>query len=291
MRLCFDATRFGTGLQEAVALAAEKDIPTCEFTFAKFDSSDENAKLLSDDEKDFLKGISNASINHGVEIICLRSSSSLKVSDETSVNDFKVQIDKLAKVALEVSCRRLIFYLEPEAGSDWLANVEGVISPIVAELKDKGIRMSLSLAAPQQYHGKSLRSWRPIEPQEWRELLAGVPDLSLSFSVADCAWQGIDYLKILPSLVPAIEHVEAQDVHVNRQIISENGIFGPLWWRYMTVGKGQVDWAQFVEALKLYEYSGDLSIQFNDDFSLQNEQCLMEALDTSAKMLAPLVKY
>ncbi len=290
MRLCFDATRFGTGLQEAIELAAQKQIPTCEFTFANLGDESESS-ALSDEEKEFLNGIADAASSNSVQILCLRNGIALKVSEEKSVADFKAQTEKLANVAEALSCKRIIFYLIAEPHDNWIESVENVLNPILSSLKDREIRLTLSLAAPEKYRGKSLRSWRPIEPQEWRNLLAGVPDLSLSFSVADCAWQGIDYLKILPALVPAIEHVEAQDVHVNRQIISENGIFGPLWWRYMTVGKGQVDWGQFIEALKLYEYSGDLSVQFNDDYSLESENALLEALDSSVKLLAPLVKY
>lgn len=292
MRLCFDATRFGTGLQEAIEIAAQKQIPACEFTFANLDDEFEaDAARLSAEEMDFLKSIADAASSNSVQILCLRNANALKVSDEKSVANFKVQIEKLAHVAEQLSCKRIIFYLIAEADDNWVEKVESVLNPVMSSLKDREIRLTLSLSPAEKFHGKSLRAWRPIEPQEWRNLLAGVPDLSLSFSVADCAWQGIDYLKILPALVPAIEHVEAQDVHVNRQIISENGIFGPLWWRYMTVGKGQVDWGQFIEALKLYEYSGDLSIQFNDDYSRESENALLEALESSAKLLAPLVKY
>ncbi len=290
MRLCFDATRFGSGLYEAVELAASKNLTACEFGFSSFEV-EKGSKKLSKDEKDYLDSVHELCSKNSIEISALKLRTPVKVSDKNSLRDFKTQIDKLAKVAAVLKSQRIIFQLEAEAGKDWLLEVEKMLTPIVESLKKKQIKLSLSLSTPEIYAGKSLRGWRPLEPQEWRELLAGVPDLSLSFSVADCAWQGIDYLRILPPLVKAIEHVEAQDVQVNRQIISDSGLFGPLWWRYMTVGKGQVDWGQFVEALKLYEYNGDLSITFNDEFACENEQGLWEALDTSIKVLAPLVKY
>ena len=291
MRLCFDATRFGTGLQEAVSLAAEKNISACEFAFDGFDLSAKGAKSLSKAEKEFLHDLDEEAKKKGVEIKCLRLRSVLQVSNEDSRRDFKGQIEKLAKVAEALSCKQVIFYLLAEPQENWIAQVEKTLKPIIAGLQKNEIRLLLSLSTPQIMQGKSLSKWRPIEPQEWRDLLAGIPDLALSYSVADSAWQGIDYLKMLPALVPAIEHVEAQDVQVNRQIISENGYFGPLFWRYLTVGKGQVDWAQFVEALKLYDYKGDISIHFNDEFASENEQGLMEALEASIKVLAPLLKY
>jgi sugar phosphate isomerase/epimerase len=290
MRLCFDATRFGSGLQEAVSLAVEKQLGACEFCFEKFDTAEEGGRGLSAAEKGYLNSVAEFSRDNNIEIAALKLKTILKVSDRNSLRDFKAMIGKLAAVAGLLSCKRLLFYLQGEPSADWLTRVETALNPVVAGLKKKGLTLVLSLSTPSAYLSRSLRSWRAIEPDEWRALLAGIPGLGLSFSVADCAWQGIDYLRILSSLAPAIEHVEAQDVQVNRQIIAENGLFGPLWWRYMTVGKGQIDWAQFVEALKLYDYAGSLSIHFEDEFASEGEG-LFEALETSIKVLAPLVKY
>lgn len=289
--MCFDATRFGSGLQEAVRFAAEKNFSACEFSFSRFDVTEKGAKQLNAAEKEYLLEVNQLCKQDQVEISCLRLNTVLKASDKKSASEFKSLIDKLSKVAAALTCKKLLFYLEAEGHKEWLKQTESILAPLAKSLQKKDISLVLSLSTPASFRGRSLSGWRPVEPGEWRELLAGIPELSLSFSVADCAWQGIDYLKILPGIVQGLSHVEAQDVQVNRQIISENGLFGPLWWRYMTVGKGQVDWGQFVEALKLYDYSGDLSIHFNDEFASENEQGLWEALETSLKVLAPLVKY
>jgi sugar phosphate isomerase/epimerase len=290
MRLCFDATRFGYGLHESVELAVQKKLSACEFSFEKFDS-EKGSKQLSADEVDYLKSVAELSRSNDIEIACLKLKTLLKISDKKSLKEFKSHIDKLSKVAKLISCKRLLFYMEAESSENWLEQVEAALNPIVENLRKDGLTLVLSLSTPAEFLGKSLRQWRPLEPQEWRDLLAGVPGLGLSFSVADCAWQGIDYLRMISTMASAIEHVEAQDIQVNRQIIADNGLFGPLWWRYMAVGKGQIDWAQFIEALKLYEYSGNLSIHFNDENAAENEQWLWESLDTSIKVLAPLVKY
>ena len=291
MRLCFDATKFGYGLQESVQLAMDNKLTACEFSFDSFDIADEAARALSEDESVYLKTVDEFSRANDIEIACLRLKSVLQVSNPDSLRQFEAMIDKLSKVARALSCKRILFYLSAESNPDWLQQVETALNPLVASLREQGLTLVLSLSTPAQFLGKSLRTWRPIEPQEWRELIAGVPGLGLSVAVADCAWQGIDYLRVISGLAAAIEHVEAQDVYVNRQIISENGIFGPLWWSYKTVGKGQVDWAQFVEALKLYEYAGSLSIQFKDEFASESETGLWEAMESSIKLLTPLLKY
>lgn len=291
MRLSFDATRFGSGLLEAVELAALRDFAAFEYGFSRFDVSEKKLRQLTDTEKDYLLAVSKLCREKNIEISCLKLDMLLSLKDKSSQKEFKGSIEKISKVASALSCRRIVFYLEADPGPEFLNQVESLLAPLISGLKRKGIKLLLSLSTPACFIGKSLRSWRPLEPDEWRTLLAGLPDLGLSFSVADCVWQGIDYLRIISNLVPAIEHVQAQDIQVNRQIISENGLFGPLWWRYLTPGKGQVDWGQFVEALKLYEYKGDLAIQFRDEFASENEQGLLEALETSSRLLAPLVKY
>ncbi len=129
-----------------------------------------------------------------------------------------------------------------------------------------------------------------MEPQDWRDILSSCPDLSLSFSPADCVWLGIDYLKILSGLVSAIDHVEAHDIEINRTLLNDSGMYGPLWWRYRMPGKGQVDWSQLIELLKLYDFAGTVSIHLDDEFIGEEAEDLADALTRSVKVLAPLVK-
>jgi len=152
----------------------------------------------------------------------------------------------------------------------------------------RNVKPLVRLSAPREFYGQSLRKWRPLDPQLWRDLLSDVPGLSFSFSPADCVWQSIDYLRVLHGLVPAIEHVEANDLEINREILIEGGLFGPSWWRYRMPGKGQVDWRQLVEALKLYGYEGNLSLQFDDEFV--NESDLESALDAGMSLLTPFIR-
>jgi len=66
-------------------------------------------------------------------------------------------------------------------------------------------------------------------------------------------------------------------------------MYGPLWWRYRLPGKGQVDWTQLVEALKLYDFKGTFSIHLDDEFVANDHESLEQALESSLKLLAPIV--
>jgi len=57
------------------------------------------------------------------------------------------------------------------------------------------------------------------------------------------------------------------------------------------VGKGQVDWRQVLELLKLYDYQGCLSLQFDDEFIEAGDTLgLLEALNEQTRVFRPLVR-
>lgn len=276
---------------ESVSFAKDRGFAALDFGFAEFSLNDKKQSSLSKAERGHLGQVRQKADQSDLEIACLRLNSPYLAGDEKSEKLFQHMVKKLALVAAELGCKRILFSLQCENREGWLESVESGLITLAEALGESGIRLLLSTATPSMLRGKSLRLWRPAYPQEWRELLAAVPNLSLSFSAADCLWQGIDYLKILPGLVQAIDHVEALDVEVNRLLLGDSGIFGPIWWNYRSPGKGQVDWRQLIEALKLYGYEGSLSITTDiDDLSLGDNERLMDNLETSVKTLAPLVK-
>jgi sugar phosphate isomerase/epimerase len=290
MQLCFDATRFGLGLVEAVEFAAAKGIGAVEFTFEPFESTAKTAKLAAP-EKEYLKDVAQRAKIHGIEVACIRLDTLIDSDDKSELKRFQQMMLKLALVAKAVDCTRLSFSLKPGSRDGWVIDAAAAILPVLEKLEKDGIKLLLSLSTPAVNRGRTLRQWRPMEPQEWRDLIANCPGLSLSFSAADCAWQSIDYLQILPGIVAAVEHVEANDIEINRALLVDSGLFGPLWWRYRRPGKGQIDWRQLIEALKLYDYKGTLSIHLDDEFIDGNNGNLEESLDESIKFLMPLVKY
>lgn len=290
MQLCVDATRFGFGLDEAIEMAASKKLGAIEFAFEPF-VPDGKTGSLSADEKKYLQAAAKLSGEHKVAVACLRLNYWLDTEDAKAVKHFQAMLAKLTRVASAISCARISFGLKPQSKEGWIARAAARLLPLVEDLEKQGLKLLFTLAAPESERQRSLKLWRPLEPHEWRDLLAECPGLCLSFSAADCAWQSIDYLAILPGIVKAIEHVEARDVEVNRHLLSDSGIFGPLWWRYRVPGKGQIDWRQLIEALKLYGYEGAFSIKLDDEFIDSDELAMQESLDASIGLLAPMLKY
>lgn len=290
MQLCFDATRFGFGLEDAVELAAEKGLASLVYTFQAFSASSRDSKRLDDGERSYLENVRSLLAARGVEIACLQLDFCLRVEVRKSVSYFQAMVSKLAKVAAVLGATRLCFSLASGYGPQWKAQVATALAPAIESCQRNGVKMLLRSGTPAEFMGSSLARWTPIDPHSWRDILGSTPGLMLSFSPADCVWQGLDYLRILPQLLPAVDHIEGNDVEVNRELIADSGLFGPLWWRYRMAGKGQLDWRQLVEALKLYDYQGSLCVQLDDEFVADCPHELSQALDSGLEFLKPLTK-
>lgn len=293
MKLCFDATKFGSGLDGAVELASAKGIKSVEYSFAPFAPAKANKKA-DDKERSYLESTlestKEAALAKGVEFACLNLDFCLDASDKKSVKQFTPMIEKLGQVAKSLDCKKVSFFLRPSSQDNWIEDFAAVYPPIKESLDALGVGLLLRLSTPIEYRGVSLKKWRAMDPQEWRDLISSCPGLALIYSPADCLWQGIEYLANLSAFATAIDHVVAHDVEINRTILADSGTFGPLWWHYRLAGKGHVDWRQVIEALKLYGYMGAFSMQFDDQFLGEDEQSMDEALDESKRHFARLLR-
>ena len=291
MRLCFDATKFGGGLDGAIELAASKKLPAIEYRFDSFKVPAKGGAEVKGKERSYLEKMSKLAFDNNVEIACLSLDYVHTPGDKNSLKMFVGMLSKLLEVATILKCQRIAFHLAPGEDEKWKEKFEKEYEQIAALFDQQEIKPLLRIATPVENRGISLKRWRGMEPQDWRDLISGCPGLSLSFSPGDCLWLGIDYLQILAGVTSAIEHIEAHDIEINRDLIKDSGIFGPLWWRYRQIGKGQVDWSQFIEALKLYDYQGAFSIHLDDEFIYQDDEiALANALDDGIQKLGFLIR-
>jgi sugar phosphate isomerase/epimerase len=290
MLLCFDATRFGTGLDGAIELACAKGLSAFEYSFAPFAIMAKSKNGFEPGEDKFLDKVRALSEKSQVTIACLNLDYCLFADDKKSVKSFQAMLGKLAQVAGRVKCKKIAISISPGSNGSWIESIEQHLASAQAILAENDVHLLLRLATAAQFRGRSLKSWSALEPQDWRDLMSVIPGLGLSFSPGDCVWLGIDYLKILSGVVAGVEHIEVHDVEISRSLLQDSGMYGPLWWRYRLPGKGQVDWTQLIELLKLYDFKGTFSINLDDEFVANDRESLEEALDSSLKLLAPIVR-
>lgn len=346
MKLCFDATRFGSGLDGAVDLAKQRNLAYVEYSFAPFAAGRSN-KSQDEKEQKYFEGIRKQADRAGVHFAMLNLDYALDPLDKRSIKQFVPMMQKLTALARTLSCPKIGFSVAPGRDPAWISalaeqykilrdglkessqsdsksgskagtktssidqkslahsgaaigadsddlykgsSIDGTSIDFGDFSSDDDLSYVLRLATPVQYRGVSLKEWRLMEPEEWRQLLSLCEGLTFSYSPGDCLWLGIDYLQNLGSFNQAISHVVAHDVEINRTLLQDSGMFGPLFWRYRLAGKGQVDWRQAIELLKLYDFSGVLSLQFDDEFVADDDLSLSDALDEGVKYFAPLLK-
>src|ERR1700722_1589646 len=108
MRLSFDATRFGSGLDGAIELASAKGLSAVEYSFAPF-SSGKAAKELDAKEKKSLAKVAALSQKEGVQFDCLNLDFCHSPLDKKSSKLFLAMMTKLAQVAEVLSCTKVAF--------------------------------------------------------------------------------------------------------------------------------------------------------------------------------------
>lgn len=82
-------------------------------------------------------------------------------------------------------------------------------------------------------------------------------------------WQGIDPLRVIAALGPAIYHVHAKDCWIDPEQMALNGVIdnrlgGSRTWEHCSpgVGHGEEFWRAFVGSLALQGFDGSLSIEY-----------------------------
>lgn len=287
MKLCFDATKFGCGLHGAVEIAQAREVPLVEYSFAPFTAA--KSQKQDDKENRYFEEVSGQAAAANVEFALLNLDYALDPGNKKSLKQFTPMLTKLAAVARTLNCKKVSFHLLPTASV--VEDFAALYPTLLEALAPYDVSLLVRLSTPQEFRGVSLKQWRPLEPGEWRALLSSCDGLSFVYSPGDCLWLGIDYLQNLGHFAQAVAHVVAHDVEINRALLTDSGMYGPLWWRYRQVGKGQVDWRQIIELLKLHDFQGAFSLQFDDEFLADDPDALDMALSENVKFISPLIKW
>src|SRR5262249_36678425 len=134
MRLCYDATRFGFGLKEAIGLAVMKTLPAMEFTFQPFPVATKADSDLSESELSQLEELARLIDQHSVALACVNLDYCLDVQHRQQAAEFKRLLAKLSRLAAAVGCRRVSFWMEAGRREDnWLVAVEKALAPVVEQ--------------------------------------------------------------------------------------------------------------------------------------------------------------
>ena len=126
-------------------------------------------------------------------------------------------------------------------------------------------------------------------------------NLGVNFDPSHFFWQGVDVPAAIRALGPAIFHVHAKDVYLDRQNVAVNGVLDTKTyrrmaersWLFRSVGFGHdaFEWKRIVSALRLSGYDYVMSIEHEDALASIDEG-LKAAVDvlSSAILTEPPVE-
>lgn len=149
----------------------------------------------------------------------------------------------------------------PPAGKDKYKVIEEdcaqVFPPLLEYAESKGIKIALE-------------NWTATNIQHlghWQRLFEVLPhaNFGLNFDPSHLYWQDIDYIEAVDKFAPRIFHTHAKDTEIKAHRRRWVGNHGDGWWRYVIPGLGQIQWGEYIAALRRNGYNGVLSIEHEDD--------------------------
>lgn len=176
---------------------------------------------------------------------------------KTNIQTVRNAIDAAALLEVEVVCTMAG---QPPAGRDRYKVIEEdcveIFPPLLEYAQSKGIKLALE-------------NWYATNIQHlghWERLFAQVPhkNFGLNFDPSHLLWQGIDYLEAVDKFADRIFHTHAKDTEVKEYRRRWVGSHGDGWWRYVIPGLGQIQWGEYIAALRRNGYNGVLSIEHED---------------------------
>jgi sugar phosphate isomerase/epimerase len=119
-------------------------------------------------------------------------------------------------------------------------------------------------------------------------------NLGVNFDPSHFFWQGVDVPAAIRALGPAIFHVHAKDVYLDRQNVAVNGVLDTKTyrrmaersWLFRSVGFGhdEFEWKRIVSALRLSGYDYVMSIEHEDALASIDEG-LKAAVDVLSRAI------
>ncbi|MGJ8455215.1 sugar phosphate isomerase/epimerase family protein [Pseudothermotoga sp. U03pept] len=150
---------------------------------------------------------------------------------------------------------------------------EKVFKPLISYAERKNVKLMIENCPMVGWQEPEKIGNIFYSPQLWREIFRVTPDsFGLNYDPSHLYWLGIDYVKVIQEFKDRIFHVHAKDVEIDDSLLDDQGIFGHFgtnlhgksWWSYRLPGFGEIDWEEFILALKKIGYDFVISIEHED---------------------------
>ncbi|VAX41734.1 Inosose isomerase [hydrothermal vent metagenome] len=138
-------------------------------------------------------------------------------------------------------------------------------NPILDVFQECGVKFALEVH-PTEIAFDIYSAERTLEALDHRE------EFGFNFDPSHLIWQGIDPVEFIRAFPDRIYHVHMKDTSVTLNgrtgILSSHLPFGDArrGWDFRSVGRGSVRFEEIIRALNAVEYSGPLSVEWEDSY-------------------------
>jgi sugar phosphate isomerase/epimerase len=184
-------------------------------------------------------------------------------------------------------------------GRDWTKGVDEnwpaflrTWRPLIKHAEDHGVKVGIEncpmlFTRDEWPGGKNLLT----SPALWRRAFHDLPskNFGLNFDPSHFALQFIEPASALREFRGKLFHVHAKDVKIHRDRLNDVGVFAhPLEWHQPRIpGFGEIDWGQFLGALRQTGYDGPVCIEVEDDTFGRTLAGRQRALKAAGHVLRP----
>jgi sugar phosphate isomerase/epimerase len=234
---------------------------------------------------------------HGIDISGLGYYPNLLTADQDAA---RVAASHLRRVISTAKMLNLTV-VSTFVGRDWTRSVEenwprflSVWKDLIAYAEDQGVRVAIEncpmiFTADEWPGGKNLAS----SPAIWRRMFEEIPspNFGLNYDPSHQVWQQMDHIAPLKEFASRIFRVHLKDVAVDRQQLNQVGILAyPLEFHSPKLpGRGDIDWATFLRALKDSGYDGPVCVEVEDRAFEGDLAHRKQALAFSSEYLRPFI--
>jgi len=164
--------------------------------------------------------------------------------------------------------------------------------PLVAFAEDHGVKIGIEncpmfFTRDEWPGGKNLMT----TPVIWRRAFSDIPSkhFGLNYDPSHFVLQHMDPASPLREFQSKLFHLHAKDVKIRRDRLNDMGVFAtPLEWHQPRIpGYGEMDWGQFMGALRETSYRGPVCIEVEDDTFGPTLGGRQQALKVARNVLQP----
>lgn len=131
-------------------------------------------------------------------------------------------------------------------------------------------------------------------PLIWRRLFSDFDQtLGLNLDPSHLHWLMIDIDRAITEFASRIYHVHIKDLTIDRDGLFEHSILsaGMGWAVPRLPGRGDIDWAGFVDRLRSVGYDGVLCVEHEDREYEGSEELIRDGFLLARDHLLPLLKH